>query len=130
MYAEILTTTLTVVRRWIAKYARPISMGENDKPFRQFIRTITFGRYLPPCAMTVTSELINEYAETQAQMKEDLAKYMKGGLVPCITTDIWREDGNNSRHSVASLLAVDAHYVVLWYADFTDVRLPYVVTKI
>ncbi len=50
--------------------------------------------------------------------------------MPCINTDIWEEDGNNSRHSVAPLLVVDAHCVVLWYADFTNVRLPYVVTKI
>jgi hypothetical protein len=48
----------------------PISMGENDKTFSQFINKLTFGRYVPPCAIIVTSGLINVYDETQAKMKE------------------------------------------------------------
>ncbi len=79
--------------RWIAKSARPLSMGETDKAFRAFIKKITFGRYVPPCAATVNSELVNLFAETQAQMKNEMTNYLKQGLYPCITTDAWGEDG-------------------------------------
>jgi hypothetical protein len=72
-------------------------MGETDKPFRAFIKKITFGRYSPPCAATVNSELINLYAEIQTKMKDEMSDYIKQGLMPCITTDIWGEDGETLR---------------------------------
>jgi len=65
--------------------------------------------------MTVTSDLINVYVETQAKMKEELVKYMKDGIVPCITTDKWGEDGNYP------LLIVVPHCVVLAFVAATDV---------
>jgi len=70
--------------------------------------------------MTVTSELINVYAETQAKMKTEFAKYMKDGLMPRITTHVWGENGNYP------LLIVVPHCVVLAFIAATDVKPPYV----
>jgi hypothetical protein len=57
-------------------------------------------------------------------MKEELAKYMKDGLMPCIPRAIWGEDGNYP------LLIVVPHCVVLTFVAATDVKPPYVADNI
>jgi len=74
--------------------------------------------------MTVIGELMNVYAKTQAKMKEESGKYMKYGLMHCITTDIWGEDGNYP------LLIVVPHCVVLAFVAATDVKPPYAAANI
>jgi hypothetical protein len=79
--------------RWLAKSSRPISLCEHDKAFRVFIKKITYGRYVPPCANTAYSELINLIAETESNMRSVINKYQHEGLMVSISCDIWSEDG-------------------------------------
>jgi len=55
--------------KWIVKSCRPHSMAENDKPFRDFIHTITHGRYSPPYASTVNKFILDLSIECQKQLK-------------------------------------------------------------
>ncbi len=50
---------------WLAKSCRPLSMPENDKPFKTLIKMITYGRYTPPLEATCHSELCKLHAETE-----------------------------------------------------------------
>ena len=68
-------------------------MGENDVAFKAFIKKITFGKYLPPCAATCLSELLNLAVETEKKSRKIIDDYQKEGLMVSILTDIWVEDG-------------------------------------
>ena len=90
---HLISNYITAYNRWIAKSSRPISMCENDKAFRVFIKKITYGRYTPPCANTAYSELINLVAETETKVRSVINKYQHEGLMVSISCDIWSEDG-------------------------------------
>ena len=55
--------------KWIVKSCRPHSMPEDDKAFRDFIKTITHGRYSPPVASTVNKIVMDMSIECQKQLK-------------------------------------------------------------
>ena len=44
--------------KWCCKSSRPLSMGETDPHFREFMVVATSGRYTPPCKKVAQAELI------------------------------------------------------------------------
>ena len=61
--------------RWLAKSCRPLSMPENDKAFRVWVKQITYGRYQPPTEATVHSELCKLHAETEIVVRQKISTY-------------------------------------------------------
>jgi hypothetical protein len=55
--------------KWNVKSCRPHSMPEDDKAFRDFIRTITHGQYSPLAASTVNKIAMDMSIECQKQLK-------------------------------------------------------------
>jgi len=70
---------------------------ENDIYFSNYIKKITYGRYLPPTSCTAISELVNVYVETELKARKTIDDYQEEGLLVSISTDIWGEDGKGCR---------------------------------
>jgi hypothetical protein len=51
-------------------------LPENDKPFRSWIKKITYGRYTPPAEATVHSELCKLHAETEIIVRKNISDYL------------------------------------------------------
>jgi hypothetical protein len=81
--------------KWMAQSCRPLSMGENDKAFRQFINTITYGRYKPPFEATAHSLLCDIVADLRNALERMIDTYQAEGLMVSICADIWGEDGKS-----------------------------------
>ena len=81
--------------KWMAQSCRPLSMGENDKAFRQFINTITYGRYKPPFEATAHSLLCDIVADLRNALERMIDTYQAEGLMVSIRADIWGEDGKS-----------------------------------
>ncbi len=81
----------------MCKSCRPLSMGETDIHFRNYIKKITYGRYSPPTAYTALSELVILYVETEVKVRKIIDDYQEEGLLVSISTDIWGEDGKSCR---------------------------------
>ncbi len=64
---------------------------------RIILKKITYGRYSPPIANTVMSELVKLYSETELKVIKIIADYKEEGLLVSISTDIWGEDGKSCR---------------------------------
>jgi len=79
--------------RWMCKSCKPLSMGETDTYFRNYIKNITYGRCSPPIANTALSELVNLYAEIELKVRKIIDDYQTEGLLVSISTYIWGEDG-------------------------------------
>jgi hypothetical protein len=63
--------------KWIVKSCRPHSMPEDEKAFRDFIRTVTHGRFSLPAASTVNEIVMDMSILCQKQVK------VRSGLVFC-----------------------------------------------
>lgn len=74
--------------KWMAQSCRPLSMGENDKAFRQFINTITYGRYKPPFEATAHSLLCDIVADLRNALERMIDTYQAEGLMVSICADI------------------------------------------
>ncbi len=109
---EIWLSYKTVYTRWLAKSARPLSLCENDKPFRAFIKKITYGRYQPPCENTAYSELLNLVAETESNMRNVINRYQHEGLMVSISTDIWGENGKLTCLSCNVILLYNPYLII------------------
>ena len=72
-----------VVRyKWLAKSCRPLSMPEYDKPFRAWIKQITYGLYTPLVESTVHSVLCNLHAETGTTARKRIVEYQVRSCSP------------------------------------------------
>lgn len=81
--------------KWLAKSCRPLSLGENDKAFREFISTVTYGRYTPPVLATVHNILATTVAELEDTLIRQIAAYQAEGLMVSVAADIWGENGKS-----------------------------------
>jgi hypothetical protein len=90
--------------RWLVKRSRPLSLCENDTEFREWISTITGGRYTPPVTSTVLHQLCHLSAESTVCLRQSIAYLQKDGVEVCIAGDIWGENG-------ISLLAIMGYWI-------------------
>jgi hypothetical protein len=58
--------------KWCCKSARPLSMGETDPHFREFMVVATCGKYIPPCKKVAQAELITCAAMSHKNVQQEL----------------------------------------------------------
>jgi hypothetical protein len=71
--------------KWCCVSARPLSMGENDKGFREFLLAATSGRYIAPAKKIAQAELITLAAASQKKVQTELNELLH---VDCLDISI------------------------------------------
>jgi hypothetical protein len=79
--------------RWLVKSARPITLPECDKPFGNFIHTLTRGAWHPPNRRNVMDCILQLSATGQLRFRNWNEAMVASGVKPSMAGDIWSHGG-------------------------------------
>ena len=80
--------------KWVVKSTRPINIG-NDIWLRQWISSLSGGRYKPPVPATLQKYALELAAECKASLRGDIKKLAEDKVMPSLSADIWGENGKS-----------------------------------
>ena len=79
--------------RWLVKSARPITLPERDKPFRDFIEKLTRGAWSPPSHHVINDCISKLSGRGQVRVQRWFADMVMDGVKPSMAGDIWSDGG-------------------------------------
>lgn len=79
--------------RWLVKSARPITLPESDKAFRDFICKLTRGAWEPPNHKNVKDKILMLSGQGQLRLRAWFEGMCIDGVKPSIAGDIWSDHG-------------------------------------
>ena len=89
--------------KWVVKSTRPFNIG-NDPCLRQWIASLSGGRYKPPVPATVAKYMIELAADCKVALRDDIKRLAEDRVMSSLSADIWGENGK-------SLFGVLLHYI-------------------
>lgn len=80
--------------KWVTRATRPISLSQ-DPDFKQYIKSISGGKYFPPSIPTVQKCIVELAAASMQLLKNDVQALSNEGILPSVAADIWGENGKS-----------------------------------
>ena len=95
--------------KWVVKSTRPINIG-NDIWLRQWISSLSGGRYKPPVPATIQKYTVQLAAQCKQLLRSDIKKMIAVKVMPSVAADIWGENGKSLFGVI--LYYIDAEFVM------------------
>lgn len=80
--------------KWVTRATRPISLSQ-DPDFKQYIKSISGGKYFPPSIPTVQKCIVELAVASMQLLKNDVQALSNEGILPSVAADIWGENGKS-----------------------------------
>ena len=80
--------------KWVVKSTRPINIG-NDIWLRQWVSSLSGGRYKPPVPATVQKYTVQLAAQCKQLLRRDVTRLIAEKVMPSVAADIWGENGKS-----------------------------------